>query len=165
MFASQLLARIRRTAISSLLGATVAALWGGSGHTQVQTHNSRPNDLAAARALLRALYPDLSGKSLIVSYSGNFSLDDDRDPYPNMLDIIVSPFPTNHHPNIAGVFGQDSSKPAAPSHTELGAFVWFGRGGYVYRFAAKSDKILNTSKNEAVRKLIDSHPEWPDTRI
>ncbi len=130
-----------------------------------QTSSGRLNHLAAARALLSALYPELSGKDLTLSYSGSFSFDGSPDPQPNMLDITVSPFPANHHPIIAGVIRQDPSQTAAPARTELGAFVWFGRGGYVYRFAAKSDKILNTSKNEALRKLIDSHPEWPDTRI
>src|SRR5438046_1596664 len=145
MSAFKQLAKIRLTLTSCLFGASMIGVSAGIALGAAQTSAGRLNHLAAARALLSALYPELPGKNLILSYSGSFSFDGSGDPQPNMLDITVSPFPANHHPTIAGVIRQDPSQPAAPARTELGAFVWFGRGGYVYRFAAKSDKILNTS--------------------
>jgi hypothetical protein len=144
---------------------TLVALLLPPGYAGEQMALSCSNHFSEARNFLRAIYPELQGEGLAVRYTVSDILDSSVVPEVNQFSVSVTR--TQLAPRIQSSASENSpSTDLVGAHdVHLSATFTFDNDGQVVLFSANSRWPGNSEKNEVFRKLIESHPEWPDKKI
>ena len=127
-----------------------------------QSGSSKPH-FKEARKIVAALYPELSGKHLNLTYSFSASLDSNEEPSINQFDVLVSRFPPGQKVQIAGYLNGAVSD-SKPKDVQMFIGLWFDNSGQLERFTAQGDP-LSDNENKAARGLVDAHSDWTDDQI
>lgn len=127
-----------------------------------QPGSSKPH-FKEARKIVAALYPELSGKHLSLTYSFSVSLDSNEEPSITQFDVLVSRFPPGQKVQIAGYLNGAASD-SKPKDVQMFIGLWFDNSGQLERFTAQGDP-LSDNKNKAARGLVNAHSDWTDDQI
>jgi hypothetical protein len=116
--------------------------------------------ITRAQAMLRALYPQLAGKSYQMSVTtfGSFDI-----PW-----TLMPPFDVEiGHSEIGRIeiTGLGKSSPVTERHPVLIASFQFGADNILDNVYFRSPELTLNLKNDQLRKLVDSHQEWSDQEV
>lgn len=108
---------------------------------------------AAAKAILKALYPEIADRNFVITVRDTASLDDER----GMTDFSIA---------LQERTFRDAAKTEVSLKDYLGAKFFFPayKDGRVYQLSV-GGPFVNESKLEGLRKLVDSHREWSDEQV
>jgi len=114
----------------------------------------------SAQEMLRALYPELTGKNYIMSVTtfGSFDM-----PWTSMppFDVEIGPVEMGH----MEIVGSGKSSPATERHPVLAAHFEFGRDNILDQVSFRSPEAALEIENDRIRKQVDSHQGWSDKEI
>lgn len=114
-----------------------------------------------AQELLRQLYPELKNKRYVMSVELNGAFDMNWTSTPR-FSVEVGPSERGHEHYTVDRSGIPHIREEKPV---LGALFGFDSEGLLETLHVNSPEIVFGKKNEALRKLVDSHREWNDADV
>ena len=137
------------------------ALCGISAGSGLPAPAQKDNPFMIAQDILKVFYPELFGNQWHLNVSTSQPIDDDRWGEFSGFDFKVARFGpgTSFNPT----FDESTGKMATPPQntTFLEGRTWVGRDGRITQFFVRGD-LAHSPQNDAIHKLIESHPEWSD---
>lgn len=130
-----------------------------------QTPNDQNTVLTSTRDFLRASYPELFGKNLLLNLRITGPLDDSWKQVSEMRFAIDLYDPLTEkmlNPPFDPKTGKRLSAPV--NAVLLQGNIWFNREGQLHQFSVGACEAAHSQENEAVRKLVESHPEWSEDK-
>jgi len=119
------------------------------------------NTFAITRDTLKAFYPEIFGNGRYVSFSVGQPVDNDSWGEFFGFQFKVTRFGpgVSWNPTFDPKTGQ--MRPTPDNTTFLEGSSWIGYHGEILRFLVGGD-LAHSQQNEAIRKLVESHPEWSE---
>ena len=149
----------RRPSIAVAVGLTALLLPVRSA-SRAQRERSSSMTVLSAQEMLRALYPELTGKNYIMSVTtfGSFDM-----PWTSMppFDVEIGPVEMGH----MEIVGSGKSSPATERHPVLAAHFEFGRDNILDQVSFRSPEAALEIENDRIRKQVDSHQGWSDKEL
>lgn len=130
--------------------------------SRAQNLNDQDTVLTRARDFLQAFYPELFGKGLRLNLHTSQGIDHSwRQIYGIQFD--VKPYDPHSERMLNPPFDARSGKrlPAPDNSALLEGLIWFNQGGWLHQVDVVGP-IVHTEQNEAIHKLVESHPEWSE---
>lgn len=153
---------------AAVLILLVPALLSGSGPTaapSAQVSNDQPTVLTLARDFLLLAYPELSGKNVSLEIQTSQPIDASwHQVYDIRYDIKrYNPLSEARlNPPLNARTGKRIVVP--PNFSLLRGDLWFNRSGRLHLFSAGDCTLAESKRNQTIRRLVERHPEWSESR-
>ncbi len=107
--------------------------------------------------LVRALYPELAGKGIILDFASRPHLDSDN--FPAVFDLAVSETPPSPLP--PGTYEESDADRVG----HLGARFQFDATDRRFISMEASGSLVATERQNVLNKLVEEHPEWTEAQM
>jgi len=149
----------RRPSIAVAVGLTALLLPLRSAFRE-QRERSSSTTVLSAQEILRALYPELTGKNYIMSVTtfGSFDM-----PWTSMppFNVEIGRMEMGH----MEIVGPGKSSEATERHPIVTAHFEFGRDNILDEVYFRSPKAALEIENDRIRKQVDFHQGWTDKEV
>lgn len=117
------------------------------------------NLFTLTQSILKAFYPELFARGLYLNVSTGQPADDDWWGEFSGFDFNVRRFSpgTSFNPTFNATTGERISTPENTMFLE--GRTWVGRDGRIIQFFVRGE-LAHSRQNDAMHKLVESHPEW-----
>jgi len=152
-----------RRAACLLLAILFLGASGAISHSQ--TANDQDNVLTRVQAFLQVSYPELFGKGLDLNVRTTQPIDNTwRQIYDIKFDVLLYN-PQSERMINPPVDSRTGLPVPPPKNTVLlRGSIWFDQEGRLNKFSVGDCALDHYKKNAAVRKLVESHPEWSEAQ-
>ncbi len=127
-----------------------------------QTSDNQDTIFVRAHAFLRTFYPELLGKDLLLNLHATQSIDHTWRQSGGIRFDVKLYDPLSERMLNPPVDGKTGKQLSPPDNTVLleGLFTFNQEGRLEHMFAAGD--VVHSKQNDAIRKLVESHPEWSE---
>lgn len=134
-------------------------------NSDAQVSNDRDTVLTSAHDFLRSSYPELVGRDLLLDLSITQGIDS---PWTQIYEMRLDVKP--HDPRSEGMlnppFDPKTGKQLPPPENAplLQGSISFTREGRVHQFYVGDCALSHSKENDAIRRQVESHPEWSEAQ-
>lgn len=154
--------RFTKTCVLTISAILCLVAWPASSGAQVS--NKQVTVLTKTRDFLKVAYPELFGKGMFLRLETSQGIDD---PWRTIYGIrfLVLRFDPLSERMLNPPFDPKTGKRLSPPENFVfNGTIRFDPEGHLHQFSACACDFVHDKENQAIAKLVESHPEWSEAQ-